>query len=680
MKMPRDSRAAPHAKPQRRPKEPKQTRWELTAAERDRFFTLSLDMLCIAGADGYFKWLNPAFTQTLGWTIDELLARPYADFVHPDDLAATLCEVQKQVKAGEKVLHFENRYRHKDGSWRVLSWKSTPQGELMYAAARDVTERNRLEQALHDANAELEARVSARTTELRGEIAERRQAQDSLREREARMRNLFDSNPLPMWTYDRESLRFVEVNDTAVAKYGYSRDEFRKMRITDIRPPEDVQRLLEILPTLPEGYRNAGEWRHRLKDGSIIDVEIASHDIEQSGKRVTLVMAQDITERKRLEDQLRQAQKMEAIGQLTGGIAHDFNNLLGIIVGNLDGVLETVDKESAPGKAVARALNGALHGAELTHRLLAFARRQPLDPKAFALNSLLPDVTAILQRTLGDAISVQVISGNDLWPVYADPSQVQDALVNLAINARDAMPDGGVLTIETANVHLDEHYALHNPEVKAGDYAMLAVSDTGSGMTAEVARRALEPFFTTKPAGQGTGLGLSMIYGFARQSGGHMKIYSEVGHGTSVKLYLPRARGDLATAGAQPQERLELPRGNETILVAEDNEDLRHMVAEQLSNLGYRIIEAKNGESALDILKGSEPIDLLFTDVVMSGQVTGHDLIREAGNRRPGLPVLLTTGYAEKTIAGGNGNAHFLRKPYRKRDLALKIRGILDLC
>ena len=255
---------------------------------------------------------------------------------------------------------------------------------------------------------------------------------------------------------------------------------------------------------------------------------------------------------------------------------------------------------------------------------------------------------------------------------------MQDALVNLAINARDAMPNGGMLTIETDNVYLDEHYASRNAEVKPGDYAMLAVTDTGTGMSSEVVERAFEPFFTTKPAGQGTGLGLSMIYGFAKQSGGHLKIYSEVGHGTTVKLYLPRAQGDAAVAGPTHIERLELPRGTETVLIAEDNDDLRQMAGEQLSNLGYGVIEAKNGEAALVILKGSDPIDLVFTDVIMSGQITGHDLAREARGYRPGIQVLLTTGYAEKAVTNENGSAHFLRKPYRRRDLALKVRAILD--
>jgi CheY-like chemotaxis protein len=378
-----------------------------------------------------------------------------------------------------------------------------------------------------------------------------------------------------------------------------------------------------------------------------------------------------------LAQQLQQAQKMETIGQLTGGIAHDFNNMLAVVIGNLDLVLEDIDPASKDGLNITRALNGALHAADLTRRLLAFGRVQPLEPKVFSINDMLPDIVAVLKRTLGASITIKLAPSPELWPAFADPSQVQDAVVNMAINARDAMPAGGTLTIETANVTLDEDYIRENPEVKPGDYALLAVTDTGSGIPAEIIRRVIEPFFTTKPTGKGSGLGLSMIYGFAKQSGGHLKIYSEVGHGTTVKLYLPRGRGP-ATAEAKEPEIKTARGGHETILIVEDNAALRHTAAKQLAKLGYRILEAENGDAALAILRTTKGINLLFTDIVMTGNLTGRALAREATRLHPDLKVLLTTGYAEKASADANGSWQMLRKPYRRQELALKIRDLLD--
>ena len=369
---------------------------------------------------------------------------------------------------------------------------------------------------------------------------------------------------------------------------------------------------------------------------------------------------------------------MEAVGQLTGGIAHDFNNLLGVVIGNLDFVLEDIDPQSKDGQAITRALNGALHGADLTRRLLAFAREQPLEPRDFALNDMLPDVVAVLKRTLGASITINLAPSGDLWPAYADPSHVQDAVLNLAINARDAMPEGGVLTIETANIILDEDYARENVEVKPGDYAMLAVTDTGTGIPPEIMKRVLEPFFTTKPVGKGTGLGLSMIYGFAKQSGGHLKIYSELGHGTTVKLYLPRG----SSSGVEEEKPAAAPAktrgGHEIILIAEDNTELRLTAVKQLTKLGYRVLEAANGEAALALLRKTKDIDLLFSDIVMTGRMTGRDLAREASALQPALKILLTTGYAEKAAAGQDETWPILRKPYRRQELALRLRSILD--
>ncbi|MEA2778900.1 MAG: hypothetical protein QOK29_444, partial [Rhodospirillaceae bacterium] len=414
-------------------------------------------------------------------------------------------------------------------------------------------------------------------------------------------------------------------------------------------------------------------------DGKEIEVEVTAAPFEDRGERAIVVILRDVTAKRSTEQQLRQAQKMEAVGQLTGGIAHDFNNLLGVIIGNLELALDMPEDTRRVDAHLQIAIDSALRGAELTHRLLAFARKQPLHPRAFVVNNVLPDTIAILQRTIGAAISIRTSLGDGLWEAFADLSPLQDAVINLAINARDAMPKGGTLTLETANVHLDEQYARNHPEVRPGEYVMLAVTDTGTGMPPEIVERVLEPFFTTKEVGKGTGLGLSMVYGFAKQSGGHLKIYSEVGFGTSVKLYLPRALESATTPSPGVAVQHPLPRGSETILIAEDNPDLRKMAVEQLLSLGYRVFEADNGESALAILRGSETLDLLFTEIVMTGQMTGYELVQEAKKLRPDVHILHTTGYAGSAATNGNaGERHFLNKPYRKLDLAVKLRHVLE--
>ena len=514
-------------------------------------------------------------------------------------------------------------------------------------------------------------------------ITERKLAAAQRERLEAKMKAVIESAIDGIITISEDGV--VETFSGPAEKlFGYRADEVVGRNVAMLMPEPDRSRHDSYV----QNYLRTGlakiigigrEVQGMRKDGALFPMELAIGELPPlDGKRGFVGSVRDISKRRSLEDQLRQSQKMETVGQLTGGIAHDFNNLLGIVVGNLDMVMEKLDEHSEQGQLISRALSGALHGAELTHRLLAFARKQDLEPTSIAINDLLPDLSAMLKRTLGEGIAVRVESGVDLWPAFADPSQVQDAIVNLAINARDAMPDGGTLTIETANVRLDEHYARANPGVTPGDYAMLAVTDTGTGMSAEVAEHAVEPFFTTKPVGKGTGLGLSTIYGFAKQSGGHLKIYSEVGYGTTVKVYLPRAKGAAAEQHrAEPEKQM--PGGTETILLAEDNAELRHTAVYQLEKLGYRVLATQNGEAALAVLRGAEPIDLLFSDIVMTGKLTGTDLVSEARKLRPNIRILLTTGYAEKAISNANQGAwQILRKPYRKRDLALKVRGILD--
>ncbi len=380
-----------------------------------------------------------------------------------------------------------------------------------------------------------------------------------------------------------------------------------------------------------------------------------------------------LAERKVIEQQLRQIQKMEAIGQLTGGIAHDFNNLLGIILGNIELLLETAHGDQA--ELINDVMNASMRGAELTRRLLAFARQQPLSPCLINLNERLPDTVKMLKRTLSENIQVKLALAEILWPTNVDPSQVEDAIVNLAINARDAMPNGGDLTLETANVRLDKHYAAQNLEVTAGDYVMLAVSDTGAGMPPEVIERATEPFFTTKKPGQGTGLGLSMIYGFVRQSGGHLKIESQVGVGTTMRLYLPKAQDENFDSDTESSARKAAPRGGESILLVDDNPGLRQLAERLLNNLGYKVHAAENSARALQLLETEGPFDLLFTDIGLPDGMNGHELAAAAQKKQPRLKVLFTTGYAK---AQENEQPRMIRKPYRKQELAEKIRAALD--
>jgi signal transduction histidine kinase/CHASE3 domain sensor protein/DNA-binding response OmpR family regulator len=411
-------------------------------------------------------------------------------------------------------------------------------------------------------------------------------------------------------------------------------------------------------------------------------VRIGGRDLECAHKRTitggVVMTCSDVTERIRIEQVARQAQKMEAIGQLTGGVAHDFNNLLQILASNLDLMSRHLQNPEVVAKHIKYASAATERGAKLTRQLLAFARRQPLEPVVVNLGKRVRAMSDLLHRTLGETIEIETIVDAGLWNSFVDVNQVENAILNLAVNARDAMPEGGKLTIELANAVLDEKYARLHEEVRAGQYVMLAVTDTGSGMPPDVAARAFEPFFTTKPEGQGTGLGLSMVYGFVKQSSGHAKIYSEPGLGTTIRIYLPRSR--------RPEELLaavdrEPARGNEHILLVEDDEEVRRAVAEMTRGLGYHVIEAKDGAAALALLRNGTRVDLLFTDVVMSGAVSGRDLARAAQQMHPHLAVLFTSGYTENAIIHHgrlDEGVHLLSKPYREPELSTKLRAVLE--
>jgi signal transduction histidine kinase/CheY-like chemotaxis protein len=403
-------------------------------------------------------------------------------------------------------------------------------------------------------------------------------------------------------------------------------------------------------------------------------------------RRESAALAQlraEVVRREGAEAALRQSQKMEAIGLLSGGIAHDFNNLLTAIGGSIDILVkETPALNDRARRYAAMGREAADRAAVLTHRLLAFARQQPLEPRPLDLNTLVAGMSELLRRTLGEDIEIEIVQAGGLWLTSADLHQVENALLNLAVNARDAMPAGGRLTIETANARFDESYAAANPEVAPGQYVLLAVSDTGTGMPPDIVARAVDPFFTTKPQGRGTGLGLSMIYGFAKQSGGHLKIYSEVGRGTTVKLYLPRTMAAPAHAAQAQAELAPLPPAcGETILVVEDDEGVREFSTDSIRELGYEVLVARDAAGAMELMRADRRIDLLFTDVVLPGQANGRRLAEEVRLLRPHLPVLFTTGYTPNAIIHNgmlDAGVNFIAKPFTVRALAVKLRAVLD--
>ncbi len=519
------------------------------------------------------------------------------------------------------------------------------------------------------------------------DVTEQRELEQQVRQSEERYRTLFEAAPYAVIVTDRETHRLIAVNEVAAKQYGRTRDEMLAMTISDFYLPEDLEDVAARRRQFSsDTTRFITGLRHVRKDGTLIDVEMAVRWIDYNGRPAAVAVITDVSERLKLqrahaaaEEQLRASQKLEAVGKLTGGVAHDFNNILMVIMANVDAVLEEEDIDEQA-KANVRNIGGAAErAAQLTRQLLAFSRKQTLRPQWTILNDLVTSTGALLRRTLGADIEINSLLAEDLWPTETDRAQVEAALINLCVNARDAMPDGGQLLIETKNVTLDADYVAHNPDATAGDYVMLSVTDTGSGMTDEVKRKAFEPFFTTKGVGKGTGLGLSMIYGFVKQSNGHVAIYSEVGRGTVVKLYLPRSRRAAVDQAQTPA--LEMPRGTERILLVEDEEQVRSVVARQLTSLGYIVTEASNGEAGLQLLNSGLSVDLLLTDVIMPGSLNGKDLATEGCKLHPELRVLFMSGYSEEAISTLgilNRGVTLLSKPFSKSDLALGVRQTLD--
>jgi two-component system cell cycle sensor histidine kinase/response regulator CckA len=528
-------------------------------------------------------------------------------------------------------------------------------------------------------NAVEQARM--RQEELRM-TAELRASEERFRQLFDQYRLLFDQAPYPMWVIDGETLRFLEVNHKAIDSYGYSRDEFLAMTILEIRPPEEVADALAGLGRVLGGVPVTGRHRHRTKAGELLEVAVSSRALTFAGRRALLAVIDDQTERHRLEADLRQAHKMEEVGQLAGGVAHDFNNLLTAILGYSELVEQEVGDRPAVREQVGEIVRAAERGAALTRQLLAFSRKQALRPRIMDLNAVVAGIESMLGRLIGDDVELVTVLRPDISPVLVDPGQIEQVIVNLAVNARDAMKDGGRLLVETADVELDAAYAGAHPGAAVGAYVRLEVSDTGSGMDTATRARIFEPFFTTKEAGRGTGLGLATVYGIVHQSGGRIEVYSEPGRGTSFKVYLPRAAaaGETPEAAAAPGAAPQPPSGAETLLVIEDDQALRRLTRILLERGGYTVLAAANPAEALTLAGQAAPIRLILTDVVMP-QMSGPEVAARLAVLLPEARVLYMSGFSGERI-GGHGlvpaGAALLQKPFTSRDLLRRVREVLD--
>jgi PAS domain S-box-containing protein len=526
--------------------------------------------------------------------------------------------------------------------------------------------------------------IMAQVGTLLGRVIERKRAETALRESEERLRQATQLAGLGHWVWDAIEERCLYCSEEHARIHGVSVEEYLARASTpggdlSFTHPDDLEKYEAAVKGLRRGEAFDLEYRLVALNGETRFVrEVARPVLDATGSVVReFGTVQDITEMKRAEEGLRQAQKMEAVGQLTGGVAHDFNNLLAVIMANAEILQTRLGDEVRPLQAVLRA---AARGAELTQRLVAFARNQPLEPQSINLDALVANMSYMLHLSLGETVDIEIRLAAELWPAMADPGQLENAILNLAINARDAMPGGGQLIIESANATLGKSHTAKRHGLSPGDYVMLAVSDSGSGMTPEVLERAVEPFFTTKDVGQGSGLGLSMVYGFAKQSGGDLVIDSQEGKGTTMRLYLPRTRAEIRPV--EEETATEAPRGRgEAVLVVEDDRDVRALTEAMLEDLGYRVLSAEDGRAGLAALEGAPQIDLLLSDVVLPGGMSGPDLAVQAGLQDSDLKVLFMSGYADNAIRRSGlagGDIELLRKPFEKQELARKVRAALD--
>jgi PAS domain S-box-containing protein len=612
--------------------------------EIERSWILSPIVKAVATMAGEILAVNPAWTNVLGWTEADCVGRDIMEFVAPEDAGAAAGAMMPQAD-GIPVVDFQNSIATKSGQRRRISWTIVPEAGKLYAFGRDVTAEQEAGAALAASLAERE-RIWASTNDLMG-------------------------------TGDVGGCCLKSVNPAWGRLLGYTDDQLLSQPFTVFADEADHAVISEAMERLAlgEAIRDI-ETRLIHADGKR---SLISWAAEPFGDIVYMV-GRNVTEQRAAEDALRQSHKMEAVGQLTGGIAHDFNNLLQGITGSLD----LLQKRIAQGRVgeldrfIAGAMDAANRAAALTHRLLAFSRRQPLDPRPVRANPLIASMEDLLRRTMGEQIELELMLDNGLWLTLCDSNQLENAVLNLAINARDAMPEGGRLTIETVNSH--DTYADRKHGVPPGPYVCISVTDTGMGMCRETMDKAFEPFFTTKPIGQGTGLGLSMIYGFVRQSEGYTKIYSEPGKGTTVKLLLPRYKGTMEKEADAVTRPAALAADGETVLVVEDDSIVRELIVEVLNDLGYAALEAADGSAGLEILQSGRRIDLLISDIGLPG-LNGRQVADAARLLRPELKVLFMTGYAKNTaFTSGllDSGMEMITKPFAMEALAARIRNIIE--
>jgi PAS domain S-box-containing protein len=557
------------------------------------------------------------------------------------------------------------------GSWRGELEQLTKHGSLVSIAS------------LWVAQPTAEETISS-VLQINSDITALKQAQADLMTREAHLRSILDTVPEAMVVIDEGGI-VSSFSAAAAQLFGYDPEEVIGHNVKMLMPAPFrdehegyIGRYLQTGEARIIGYGRVV--KGLTKGGDVFPMELAVGEARANDQRIFTGFIRDLTTRQKMEAELRQSQKMEAIGQLTGGVAHDFNNLLTVIAGNLE-MIEGSLGDADQREMLREAQDALQEGAKLTAQLLAFGRRQPLNPEPTDIGPLVSNFAELMRRALGESIELSIVITGSAHLAVVDATQLQNALLNLVINARDAMPRGGRLTIEISHARLDADYAQMYPEVRTGRYVLIAVTDTGEGMSEEVRQRAFEPFFTTKPTGVGTGLGLSMVYGFVKQSGGNVQLYSELGRCTSVRVFLPLAEG--VQSPAQPTASIvdfeAMPGGAETILVVEDDPRLRRVVNRRLRSLGYQVIEAENGANALNLLAAHPEIAMIFTDFVMPGGMNGNELADAAFAARADIKVLFTSGYAEPAVARRQLRAGaWLKKPYTTTELAERIRDLLD--
>jgi PAS domain S-box-containing protein len=622
------------------------------AEERRRLFETSLDLILVTDRKGILRRVSPSSLAILGYEPDEMIGRSAAEFIYEADLEATRSEM-RLARKGRQTRNFETRYVHQDGRIVPLTWSgvwSEPEQKHFFFG-RD--------------------------------MSERKAAENNLEKTRAFYNSIIESLPAMLLVKAAADGKVVLVNRAAEELLGYDRGEIIGKTATELLPLQEAQSILrQDAQTLALGRAVEDEYTLTTRKLGIRRLRMKRFPLlnEQETEQYVVAFAEDVTVQRQTEDQLFQAQKMEAIGHLTGGLAHDFNNLLAVIIGNLDVMTELGSSTREQAELSSAALEAALSGAELTRRLLAFARRQPLQPEEVDANALVSGITKLLGRTLGEDIKITLDLDPATKPIFVDRVQLETAITNLANNARDAMPRGGQLIIATRNGHLDQDYIEKHAEVDAGEYVVIEISDTGLGMAPEVTERIFEPFYTTKGVGKGTGLGLSMVFGFLKQSAGHISVYSEPGLGTTFRLYLQPSQLRSQTTIVEAPPLQPNYKNEDTVLVVEDNSSLRTVVVRQLEAIGLRVLEAENAQMALSMLRDEPKIDLIFTDVVLPGDMDGYALARAINEGHPHTKIIMTSGFPGMRFKDTElaKSLPLLSKPYRNQELIRMVREVLD--